>query len=68
MKLHSGRKKEKQMPFKPIAEPEDYPERLKPRDRDMGSLQAQQDDRLKMLIGDDLWDFLEREENHGAGS
>jgi len=45
------------MPFKPIAKPEDYPERTQR--RPSGWVTKHQENNLKRALGDPLWEYLE---------
>lgn len=54
------------MPFKPIAEPEDYPERHQTMPRHW--VEEHQEKNLREALGGELWDYLERttEERDGC--
>lgn len=50
------------MPFKPIAEPEDYPERFQVRPQNGLWVARHQTETLRKALGGELWDFLEKTE------
>jgi len=49
------------MPFKPIATPEDYPERTTPRRPWDEWGPQQQAENMRKCLGEDLWEWLEGE-------
>ena len=50
------------MPFKPIAEPEDYPERYQTRPRDGEWVAKHQAKNMEEALGEEVWDRLEERE------